>query len=965
MGVRGLWNVLDQASNTLPLEALCNNRVVLNNNITNNAAHSSSSASSSTSSSTSSSSSSGQTKPALRIIPTRKGKATADNERPKPNADVFANVETKKRGSSAVRKEDFYSAENVMARNAIKTLLPVPGKGRGCFPLRVAVDASIWIIGSATNNNPIEGVKDMFLRNAFYRLVRLLSLGIAPVFVFDKRPGAGFQFPARSAAVKKLVELFKIPTVEALHNAEAECAHLNNVGIVDAVLSDDGDAFLYGAKTIIRNFSGEMANLAEKRKRARELKKRSDDDDADYVDDGERVMDTPSRGKRLRVGGPGTGLGTDWVNVFSMDEITEKIGLNRNGLVLAALLSGSDETSGVAKIGMTSASRIAKGPFADPLMDSALQDDTGAKRAIAEALFTELRTNSQGFLTRRLLSATDPANLPRDFDWPSKKLVKTYLEPELTVRTKPRALDDIRMGLENWISGRSLVNADGICEWLKTECGLGDDKAVHAFVDKVAPVLRLRALRCEANRRAIEGCVEGIVEREIKAVEEDKVIAEKEKKAAKKGNGAGAGKGRGKVATGDGEKMVKITDFFLTKKKSVDSAAGFGMGVASGSGSGSSTPPSLKKSATEVEVPRRTEHDSHVDTFLIESVLRSRVRFGTEELRVKWSDNAMKTGIPPKWQSLIDREGDEAGVATDKGKGKTTGKEKIPVLVIDSDGEGFHEEEEEDEDVTDEGDVDAGGSKKSRAASSRLEWVEIDIVKASAPKLFAAYEASKRAKAAAAVGAGAAKTKGKFDNHPKIDSYLVVMPASPVDDDWNMFGGGGGKDVKGKAPASSGSSLFGNVGGSGVNVINGGFDSDEEDDGQPLVKKKRGGMVGGAPGFAQVPLEPPPAPRKRKNFANLEELSWTAQPTSPTNRGKRTRTLEPYPPVRQVGYEALFGLSNGGSGSVANGGQGQNVGGTGVANPGFGGFGGFGNGGGNLFGNGGSGQGSGSGNPFM
>ena len=34
--------------------------------------------------------------------------------------------------------------------------------------------------------------------------------------------------------------------------AEAELAHLNNIGVIDAVLSDDVDNFLFGAKMVIR-----------------------------------------------------------------------------------------------------------------------------------------------------------------------------------------------------------------------------------------------------------------------------------------------------------------------------------------------------------------------------------------------------------------------------------------------------------------------------------------------------------------------------------------------------------------------------------------------------------------------------------------------------------------------------------------------------------------------------------------
>ena len=53
--------------------------------------------------------------------------------------------------------------------------------------------------------------------------------------------------------------------MKAPGEAEAELAYLNSVGIIDAVLSDDVDTFLFGAKTVIRKCavgSPSCANLS-------------------------------------------------------------------------------------------------------------------------------------------------------------------------------------------------------------------------------------------------------------------------------------------------------------------------------------------------------------------------------------------------------------------------------------------------------------------------------------------------------------------------------------------------------------------------------------------------------------------------------------------------------------------------------------------------------------------------------
>jgi holliday junction resolvase YEN1 len=41
--------------------------------------------------------------------------------------------------------------------------------------------------------------------------------------------------------------------VQAPGEAEAELAHLNCIGAVDAVLTGDSDAFVFGAMTVIRD----------------------------------------------------------------------------------------------------------------------------------------------------------------------------------------------------------------------------------------------------------------------------------------------------------------------------------------------------------------------------------------------------------------------------------------------------------------------------------------------------------------------------------------------------------------------------------------------------------------------------------------------------------------------------------------------------------------------------------------
>ena len=52
-----------------------------------------------------------------------------------------------------------------------------------------------------------------------------------------------------------MLECLGIVWVQAAGEAEAMCAYLNANGCVDGCLTNDGDAFLYGAQTVYRNFT--------------------------------------------------------------------------------------------------------------------------------------------------------------------------------------------------------------------------------------------------------------------------------------------------------------------------------------------------------------------------------------------------------------------------------------------------------------------------------------------------------------------------------------------------------------------------------------------------------------------------------------------------------------------------------------------------------------------------------------
>lgn len=109
--------------------------------------------------------------------------------------------------------------------------------------------------------------------------------------------------------------------VQAPAEAEAECAWLQRLGVVDYVVSDDSDTLVFGASCVLRMFNRVKY----------------------YTEENEPVLSN-----------------TDYyVTPIYMHRITERTSLTRDHLVLIAVLRGGDYSSGSEGIGITRAKEIA------------------------------------------------------------------------------------------------------------------------------------------------------------------------------------------------------------------------------------------------------------------------------------------------------------------------------------------------------------------------------------------------------------------------------------------------------------------------------------------------------------------------------------------------------------------------------------------------------------------------------
>ena len=255
-------------------------------------------------------------------------------------------------------------------------------------PLRIAIDFAIWQF----QNQAARGGSNPAIRTLFYRLVRLLATPVQPIFVFDgphkptfkrnKRSTRGGAVAATQAQAKQLIRLFGFAVHDAPGEAEAECALLQTRGVVDAVLSEDVDTIMFGCTRTIRNWSSEGRS------------------------------NTPTH-----------------VSLYDNQSL-EKIGLDRAGMILVALMSGGDYLpDGIPGCGVKTAYEAAKAGFGRTVCR--LQpSNADAVQEWRESLIHELRTNENGFFRTKHKALS----IPEDF--PNLEVLRYYTHPVVSPSSK-------------------------------------------------------------------------------------------------------------------------------------------------------------------------------------------------------------------------------------------------------------------------------------------------------------------------------------------------------------------------------------------------------------------------------------------------------------------------------------------------------------------------------------------------
>ncbi|EMR64200.1 putative flap structure-specific endonuclease protein [Eutypa lata UCREL1] len=316
-------------------------------------------------------------------------------------------------------------------------------------PFRLAIDISIWqfqVQAARGGSNPA-------IRTLFYRLLRLLGLSIQPIFVFDgpnkpvfkrnKRSGRGDGVATSMA--KRMIRLFGFQIHDAPGEAEAECALLEQQGIVDAVLSEDVDTIMFGCRRTLRNWSSEGTKAK-----------------------------TPTH-----------------MSMYDIEELQKGgSGLDREGMVLVALMSGGDYIpEGIPGAGVKLACEAARAGFGKRLCQLK-RADTSELNSWREWLVYELRHNESGFFRTRHKAL----HVPDDF--PNLDVLRYYTHPVVS----PAATLE-RLRNQTW---EKPIDVEGLREFVRETFDWNYRIGAIKFIRVLAPCLLVRKLM-DRNARGDQG----------------------------------------------------------------------------------------------------------------------------------------------------------------------------------------------------------------------------------------------------------------------------------------------------------------------------------------------------------------------------------------------------------------------------------------------------------------------------
>lgn len=175
--------------------------------------------------------------------------------------------------------------------------------------------------------------------------------------------------PEMVSDVQELLSRFGIPFVTAPMEAEAQCAELLQLKLVDGVITDDSDVFLFGGTKIYKN-------LFQDKK---------------------------------------------YVEFYDYDAIEQKLGLSRENMIELALLLGSDYTTGIKSMGPVSSMEVL----------AEFKNLKNFKKWYEEGQFDKDKLEKEDKFHKDLRKKLVRNEVVLDPDFPSEMVIDAYKNPEV------------------------------------------------------------------------------------------------------------------------------------------------------------------------------------------------------------------------------------------------------------------------------------------------------------------------------------------------------------------------------------------------------------------------------------------------------------------------------------------------------------------------------------------------------
>ncbi|ODV62054.1 uncharacterized protein ASCRUDRAFT_140317 [Ascoidea rubescens DSM 1968] len=169
-------------------------------------------------------------------------------------------------------------------------------------------------------------------------------------------------------AIKKELINWNIPYIDAAGEAEAECARLQYLNIVDYIITNDSDVLIFGGTKILRNFSKFIEDKPPNATKIKNKIKKIPSSSFSFSSSSSSAFDLNSDLGSVTIDGDKNANEENltkfheepdfWVTPVHIDNVELKTGFNRWRLLFLALLRGADYSSGVHNIGSARALRL-------------------------------------------------------------------------------------------------------------------------------------------------------------------------------------------------------------------------------------------------------------------------------------------------------------------------------------------------------------------------------------------------------------------------------------------------------------------------------------------------------------------------------------------------------------------------------------------------------------------------------